>query len=752
MVADAPIVESDVVVSQPVPRNVILYGTSHVMLDIREFLARPRLVSTTVISTGVLPGTVGTQSIISLVNSDTMFDDKMKGFLGRRYTFVYRIIINASRFQSGSYFVSYEPSWTDKTHLYSFNSNECVPTMKHVIVDVGTETEGVLRCPYQAPTNYYDKTSGLGGPGAIHSGVYQRLRVGASAPTTYTVSAYMSLEDVELAIPVYPQSGRIVPYKDREQKVATSKGPIEEALAASEQVSMALCRIPVLSSYLVPVQWSLNIAKRVAGSLGWSRPIQTEALTRVRPVFSDYMPNCDAAEVAMPLAATNANSIELYPGAAENDCDEMSFSYLKTKWSYLSTSLWSTSDVSTTTLYSIDLAPIRFQILSNTVSQHTLFRPSVIAWMSDFFYLYRGSFKLRFRFAKTVMHSGRVVISYNPGHTSAYPGTTFAPTLVNTAYNHAHIIDIRDTNVVELEFPYANCAPYLHRNTPYGIVTVRVLNPLLAPETVSSIIDFTVEVAGCDDLEFAFRVAPSYQFVIPELPGLIQNPEPQGLTPGFAFNGIGEGKSETVGSSSIDAMDTLNARLCIGEQILSMKQLAMISTRSMAFNGFGAQVPGLCHFAYVDTLIPTAPPHLCMLDNVMAPYNLCRGSLLLRHLSTDVDATLVGALEVHLCANSTANATAGAVFTQMDQMLVVSKEDRRALISVRVPFYSQTTSYLNAPVTTVFGASSYLTPRTLATFGLKTGATYNGELYRAAADDLQLSGFIAMPNTRALLT
>jgi len=213
------------------------------------------------------------------------------------------------------------------------------------------------------------------------------------------------------------------------------------------------------------------------------------------------------------------------------------------------------------------------------------------------FAYYRGSIRLTFKIVKTEFHSGRLLIGFSPS-TTTDPSHTNA----DMDYVHREIIDVRSSNEVTMVFPYASTRPWLRTNLPYGQVHVNVLNDLRAPSTVSNTLNILIEVSAASDFEFAvptalttFPVLFSYghtpptsttefSFLAKKLP--IDDVEDVDFsklkfTPEAGDNETSQldGSSQpvvndsTIGTGEIIYDGMKSAAYCIGEKIMSLRQL-----------------------------------------------------------------------------------------------------------------------------------------------------------------------------------
>jgi hypothetical protein len=177
------------------------------------------------------------------------------------------------------------------------------------------------------------------------------------------------------------------------------------------------------------------------------------------------------------------------------------------------------------------------------------------------------------------------LFSFDPGNSSG------AFTLANTSGIYREIFDLRLANEFVVTVPYVSNTPYKLYNENTGAVSLIVETPLRAPSTVSSSVAILVEVCGGPDYELAVPRPTAYTPVIPGLssgPGfaemLEEAPLPSIEEEILHPQALGEGSVSTSTDSSqlskhesltgeIDSGGIVPSALCIGERILSTRQL-----------------------------------------------------------------------------------------------------------------------------------------------------------------------------------
>jgi hypothetical protein len=140
-------------------------------------------------------------------------------------------------------------------------------------------------------------------------------------------------------------------------------------------------------------------------------------------------------------------------------------------------------------------------------------------------------------------------------------------TLATTSYIHKQILDIREANEFVIEIPFVSITPWrptTGTGSRYGSWGVMVLDPLVAPATVSSSVSIVVEVAGAKDLVFASPRPFTEAYVVP-----------------FSLQSGGQ-QSEarpcistvsTVGGTTPNDVDYQKNSCCVGEVIPSFRVL-----------------------------------------------------------------------------------------------------------------------------------------------------------------------------------
>lgn len=264
----------------------------------------------------------------------------------------------------------------------------------------------------------------------------------------------------------------------------------------SPRIRTVASLIPTLASVAGLPTWAVATAKGVAQAFGFSKPIADHMLIKNMASPFPHLNHADAASTAVNFGFLTKNSVQHYPGFAGQDVDEMSFNYLSCIPSYYRTFNWGSSQGTMTSLLKIPIRPQEFQITIDNWTYHT-----PMSYISNCFDQWRGSFMLHLLFIRTIFHSGRIMVAWQPGATVSDPVPDYN-------YLYREIVDIREATSFTFNVPYVANTPYLRVGEVMGVVHIVVLNSLRAPDTVSQNIDVIVEACAGKDIEFAVPRKP----------------------------------------------------------------------------------------------------------------------------------------------------------------------------------------------------------------------------------------------------
>jgi hypothetical protein len=534
--------------------------------DVAAFLAKPVNVASGVFTTAdPVNATLTSSDIFTLLNAQTIWVNKLQGFLNIRGNVKFRLVINPTPFQAGLLFVGYFPcanQMTNEMNAHLFN-RDTVSQIPGTYLNLNNNFCEIT-VPYIAPTTFLARDQVLSGDhvswGQIVVRVFEPLRTG-TGPTSVNWTLWMSIEDLELSGMVQPQMAE-APRKrkgrnpiDAEQN--SGKGPVAKVMSSGVQLAEDLSAFPLLAPIATPASWVLAALGGLAESFGWSKPTLNEGPCPMSRNVHAYTVNSDTNDNCQPLALRSDNKLSAITDASPGGVDEMSINFIKTRWAYFNDFAWTTAGVTGDLLYSHRVQPDAYQ-RTYTVGGAAIATNTPAGALSKFYNHYRGSFEYRLRIVKTGFHTGTLAVTWTPGEAAV------APTFAQTPYMYRQIIDIQEGSEFIFNLPYLVSQDYLQTNEYMGVFTVHIVNPLLAPATVASTVDVMVEVRGGPDLTYV-NPAGTYD-AVPFVP--------QGIE---VENG-GEATALTMGSSRHDFDSIHHAMIANGEIQLSVSDLLKAAT------------------------------------------------------------------------------------------------------------------------------------------------------------------------------
>jgi hypothetical protein len=502
--------------------------------DIKNFLAKPFRFATGIFqSTDGVSTFPNTWDVMYSILTNSMYSNKLTGFQGIRATAVFRIVLNANRFQQGRYMLLFVPSGGAITNGNKFNYafDAHTNTLKQrtqchrVEVDLNCDTEAELVIPFTSALNWFPlavlsgNTTSAGEIGRVRLFPYVPL-ASSGGSTTAGWTIYAHLEDVELfgtTVPQMARKSRVYKRKSPSEIEAKNAdiGPVESAMVMAGQVANALSVVPMLAPFAVPATWVADALAGVAASFGWSKPANLKPAMRMLQNYAPYMGNINNDDYSLPLSLDVSNAVEAFPGLGFTEADEMDFLSIASIPCWVDTYTFTTSnavgDDLTVGKTTLRVTPSVGNNSGLTVAgSYMHFTP--MGFVANFFNFWRGSIIFKIKIVKTEFHSGRISVTFTPQNGV---GNTTSATFTNSGYLAKEVYDLRECNEIIFKVPYQSELPYLWNtgiNTTFigtkqyyaGVIKIFVEEILTAPATVPSTISLITEVYAGNDFEVAY--------------------------------------------------------------------------------------------------------------------------------------------------------------------------------------------------------------------------------------------------------
>lgn len=507
------------------------------------------------------------------------------------------INVNADRFQLGRYIVFWLPNGgatapsTLKTSAYAaahLANLTTITQLPHVEIDLATQTHATLDIPYSSiyPMNTWSTTNSTFSFSGGLVGIipYYALDPGSGGSTNCGYTLWGSMQDIVIG----SASANQMDMGTREAK-AQGVGPVTATFAKVSKATNELGSIPVIGEFARQLSWFTGVLARSTKIMGWSKPTALAAPTRINRQIANFSANYDMVSLAKPLGLSSENSV-IMPDVAVNNYDEMSVDFIKSQYAYLNTYQWPSSNVAGATLAAISVGPN----LNTAWSKGQVYPP--VCFLAQNFAVYRGGFKFRVKLVKTPFHRGRLAISFSPGVNQV----TY--TLAQSEYIFREIFDVSTTSEFEVCCPYLLTQPWVATtSTIIGVLTIHVVDPLVAPTSVSNTIPLLIEIAGAEDFEVGIPI--NWQ-VEPYSPSTTQGAYEYGQ--GVTRYQMAESYTETpcfVLGKQPSPMNHEWTKYTLGEAVGSIRQ---VLKRFWQYKTFVATVGSGAYFIYYPyNVIPT---------------------------------------------------------------------------------------------------------------------------------------------------
>jgi hypothetical protein len=547
--------------------------------SVKDFLAKPYLVTTVNWTTATAAGgnlwSVATESWFNGGGQNiTPWTEKLRGFNLFKGDLHLRFESTANKFQQGLGIASFIPcaSTMGTTKVGSHRATlNGIFQLPHVVINV-EDSAAEITIPYIAPTSHFDVLGRNYSWGSVWLDVASPLLTGAAGQTSISVLVYAWIDNLSLTAPIFPQM----------DMSEAEDVPLSRALLKVSSAASSFNSVPMISSIAKTTSWVARAASGAASAFGYSKPkseLPPEPIARQQWRYNGV---CEGPNMSIPLGLSYDTQVATLSHSIRK-MDEMNLKFLYSIPNYYSQVSWTTSQAPGTSLYSLDLNPSTLGVTGSlTYTGHTALylQGSPMVYLSQFFNMWRGSFRVKIKVVKTSMHKGRLEFTWTPSQFS----TITSPTTATSVFSLRHVIDIAEKDEVVLNLPYMINTPYLNvhgnrfntaenRATYSGRFLVRTLNQLRCPETCSSSVNVMLFIEPGDDFEYAvpgnsaFNTTGTTGPTTATVPFIIQMD-------------LGDDDreviiSEGIGGTQIKRTTLQEVSMCIGEKITSIKQLLL---------------------------------------------------------------------------------------------------------------------------------------------------------------------------------
>jgi hypothetical protein len=667
------------------PTSISTLTNDNHTISIKDFLARPHaLISNSVGTASAVNATLYTVTATDLL-SVAPWQAKLFGVYGFKCTVVFRLETSIQPFQNGILMSSIIPvsGFLPATRVGICSSRLSLRRQLPSVVHNASFTNSTeMRFPFTSPENFH--RIGVS-PSWFTYSVCVYSPVGPSGTIPYTV--WCHLEDVEL-IGAVAQSGMPNP-ADRE----TSNGILSRPLRAFSVAFHEASHIPLLSSFAETTAWFLNASSKAASAFGFSNPNSVEHRKAVVPKSSSHPNSCDVVDNLDSHGLFISNKIGHLDNFSSNPMDEMSINYIASTPMVVRTINWTSANAQGSTLSSWACQPSGMfdsysVATSGTATSVFVVPPATYIARSAGYW--RGSLCYRIHFNKSVFHTGRFAIVFNPGGAAGISSSSIPL--------HKMIVDIRNNYSVDFIVPFISNQLYLPTtgaNVSFGTVSIVVLEALNAPATVNSTLTMTIEFAAGPDFEVASITGNN------DLGPIMAQ---SSVAPMVSTSRICEGAYNLTGGSTDPTLTP--ALFSMGERITSIRQilkrsslfynLRNTSNASRAYEFFtdpyNVILPNAITGSAFVPLLASQP--MDFFSKFSPLFGLMRGSMVYRVYATANSPNFLlysDLIDTGVTSSQTNNIAVSALPTRIPNIIVSTSQAQGAL-EVHVPYYSSTHS------------------------------------------------------------
>lgn len=479
-----------------------------------EYLTRPRLISTFTWQESTLSGVKATLYPWQLYFADVNMTDKLRGFSLLRAKLHVKVLINGSPFYYGSLCAVYTPldGWRrDTTNTGDLSMKLISSSQKpHMWLDNQNCSTAQMELPFIFPYPYLDisESSMLRSMGKLELIQYAPLlSANGVSGNNIDVQVYAWAEDVQLSGPTN------MPIVQSEFVGDTQLSTVASNVA---NVAGKLDKVPIIGPYAKATEMAANAVGSVANFFGFTNVPNISDVAPMKPmVFQLASTELSEPTQKLSLQTKQETAIgqQLHGGSAE---DDLVIERFASRSSYLTSSVWTTTSVPGDSLFACPVIPNLFGRSDTQIA----FTP--VGWLANHFQYWRGPMKFTFRVVRSPFHRGRLQISWdsrtgvlNQGPVLGNPNTitkimdldgedevSFVVPYMQPELFQTMSEQLTGNNIPQPVFSVDSSPPATLYPKANGIINVRVMNRLTAPEASSSV-TLLVFVSAAEGFEFA---------------------------------------------------------------------------------------------------------------------------------------------------------------------------------------------------------------------------------------------------------
>lgn len=414
-----------------------------------------------------------------------------------RFDMKIRIQINTTKFQQGMLMFVFKPYYSDGRKRDVFHNCTQFP---HVKIDASTSNPVELSIPWTSFRDafpvYADPHNEFNYFGTLHGMVWNKLQTGAVGSTDASITMWMWLENfqpIQLANPKDPGTVNFASAirglnKDKNEKIIQQ--PILKTIAYDHWSPQALETVLDVGKGLVQDVGADLVESLLQRILPGNQHTKPQMSMPPAPVKLEVMPNSawgKGVDISTVLALDPLQAVK----PSEDYAGKIEFRDLIKQWSRMRVATWESTDAENARIVMWPVCPMvkavnatkervqpvflesysvpnetedKCELVNNERTNFVMERQgTMLDYLSNFFLYWRGNLRFKLEIVKTNMHSGRLLIRYEPYGTD---GT--ATKECQKMATPGIVWDVQEKQELEFEAPYFSAQPWLQTQFKSG--------------------------------------------------------------------------------------------------------------------------------------------------------------------------------------------------------------------------------------------------------------------------------------------
>nr|QKN89033.1 MAG: hypothetical protein [Riboviria sp.] len=509
-------------------------------LTSEDILKNPVIANTIPWSTSQAVGTTLTSFSIPAIFATlgTFHKQMLQTYAFMKPVVSVRVQVNSTKFHLGKLLVISDPMQaltpTDSPTVARCLNIYSASGQPHAIIDAGYSNSVEIKVPFEHVLTYLTTNSEEVGPqmSTIYLLILNQLSIPEGSSQTVDVNILVSCDEINLHIPMVPHSPRLVTFNSLEEYQSTfdavqeSTGLIASGAKMAGGLGGTLWNVITMNFSKAASSYS----KAMSGFGGilkyFNLDKPSDPLTSTRNTLSVVAPfaHMEGVDTSVRLGATPMGGYtDMSFSAAPKE--EMSIPHIIQTYMMWNQIAWADTASVGTELANFFVYPgLSHQTIPANAATTTAQDNTFLSYINSMFKYWHGSIKLRFDFTATQFHTGRLLFVFEPNSSTTYLDPATNQTLSG---NLTMLFDLHENKTIEFLVPFVSSTPRKECVNQFfnslatndlqslGRISIRVVNALANPDTVTASIPINCYIAAGSDFRFEVPIIDPF-LVLPD--------------------------------------------------------------------------------------------------------------------------------------------------------------------------------------------------------------------------------------------